>query len=79
MSQITISAVLTCLRLAISLVAKVIRIIYAIMDLVDDGCINASAVRPDWMVSLSSVLNTIETVGSDLTKVEDQVYESKTK
>lgn len=74
MSKITINAVLTVLRLVISLTTKVVRLIYSIIDLVDDGCINASAPRPEWMQVLVSAINTIESVGSHLTVVEDEIY-----
>lgn len=75
MSKITISAVLTVLRLAIGLTQKIIRLIYVVMDLVDDGCVNASVVRPDWMQFLVSALNTFESLGAELSSVEDSVYE----
>lgn len=74
MSKITINAVLTVLRLVISLTTKIVRLIYSIIDLVDDGCINASAPRPEWMSVLCSAINTIESVGAHLISVEDDIY-----
>ena len=41
MSKITINTILAVLRLVMTLVAKCIRLVYSIMDIVDDGCINA--------------------------------------
>ena len=74
MSKITVNAVLTVLRLVVALVTKCIRLLYSISDLVDDGCINASVPRPDWMVTLSSVLSTFENMYSHLSSVEDEVF-----
>lgn len=78
MSKITINAVLSCLRLVLSLFAKCIRVLYAVMDLADDGCINASLPRPDWMVSVQSVISSLESLGSHISSVEDDVYKSST-
>lgn len=75
MSKITVNAVLTVLRLVISLTTKCIRLIYSIMDLVDDGCINASVTRPDWMITLCSALSSFESLTSHLSAVEDEVYQ----
>lgn len=74
MSKITISAVLTCLRLVIGFVSKVIRLIYTIIDLVDDGCINASVARPDWMDVLVRAIDSLENLGTSLSDVEDTIY-----
>lgn len=74
MSKITINAVLTLLRLVIAIVGKAIRVIYAISDLVDDGCINASAPRPEWMSVLSQALVSLQSLGSSLTSIEEDVY-----
>lgn len=74
MSKITINAVLTVLRLVVTLTTKCIRLLYSISDLVDDGCINASVARPDWMITLNSVLSTFETMISHLGRVEEDVY-----
>lgn len=76
MSKITINAVLTVLRLLGAFVGKCIRLAYAICDLVDDGCINASVSRPDWMITLGSVLNTLENLSCHVGTIEDEVYKS---
>lgn len=74
MSKITVNAVLTVLRLVVGLTTKCIRLLYSIADLVDDGCLNASIARPDWMVTLNSVLSSFETLVGHLSSVEDDVY-----
>lgn len=74
MSKITINAVLTLLRLVVSIIAKSVRVIYAITDLVDDGCINNSAPRPNWMVVLSQALTSLQSVGSQLSSIEEDVW-----
>lgn len=78
MSKITVNAILTVIRLVASLLSKCLRLIYAALDLVDDGCINASVPRPDWVVTLQSVLTTIEQLSSHISGVEDEVYNSLT-
>lgn len=75
MSKFTVSAALAVLRLVLTLVAKVIRLIYTVMDLVDDGCLNASVSRPDWMYTLQSVLSTFESMSGHLTSVESELSE----
>lgn len=76
MSKITINAILAVLRLALSLIGKVIRLLYSVSDLVDDGCINNSVPRPDWMLSLVSVISTLENLQINTSMVEDDVYKS---
>lgn len=73
MSKFTINAALALLRFALNLIPKVIRIVYTIIDLVDDGCINSSVPRPAWMNALSGVIDTLTAVGSELTQVEGQL------
>lgn len=73
MSKITINAVLTVLRLALSFLGKVVRLIYTIIDLVDDGVINQSAPRPDWVAILASAINSIEDVMSHFSGIEDSL------
>ena len=75
MSKITINAVLTVLRLVMFSITKACRLIYAIMDLVDDGCINASVPRPDWMIVLTRALESMQTISTDLSRVEDEVQQ----
>lgn len=71
MPKITISAVLFVLRLAVKLTDKLIRLVYTIMDLVDDGCLNSSSPRPDWMLMLTAAISTLSSLGSDFTKIEN--------
>lgn len=73
MSKITVNAALAVLRLVLVLVAKSIRLIYSVMDLVDDGCLNASVPRPDWMFTLSSVLSTFESMSGHLAGIESEL------
>lgn len=73
MSKFTINAAIALLRLALNLLPKIIRLIYAVIDLVDDGCLNSSVPRPAWMSSLQNVIDTLTAVGSDLTSVENEV------
>lgn len=79
MSKITISAVLTLLRFVMAVIAKSIRVIYAIIDLVDDGCLNNSAPRPSWMSVLSQVLVSLQSVGNSLSSIEVDVCDESIK
>lgn len=72
MSKITINAVITVLRLALSLVSKVIRLLYSVSDLVDDGCLNASAPLPDWIFTLRSALCSMESLSAHIGLVAEQ-------
>lgn len=73
MSKITISAILAVLRLAISAVQKVIRLIYTIIDFVDDGVVNQSVERPDWVVSLASAITSLEEILANFDVVENDL------
>ena len=77
MSKITISAVLVVLRLSISFLAKVVRLIYTIIDLVDDGVVNQSAERPEWMQLLASAISNVEDIIGHFTSIEDELTLSK--
>lgn len=79
MPKITINAILTVLRLVMSLVTKCIRLVYGIIDLTDDGCLNNSVPRPDWMQVLVSAINTLESLGGELSSVEDSIYQDSVK
>lgn len=73
MSKFTINAALALLRFALNLLPKVTRVIYTIIDLIDDGCINGSVPRPSWMNALQGVIDTLTAVGSELTSIQEQV------
>lgn len=76
MSKITINAVLTVLRLVVAFLGKCVRLLYTVIDLVDDGCINASVSRPDWVITLASVIDTLESLQVHASNIEDDVYKS---
>ncbi len=69
MSQITISAILTLLRVIFTLGEKIVRLVYCIVDLVDDGMINDSAPRPEWMDVFPRVIQNFEDALHDLSTV----------
>lgn len=73
MSKVTISAILAVVRLVLNLISKAVRMIYTVIDLCDDGCINNSVTRPAWVESLFAVISTLEGIGSELTSVETQI------
>lgn len=73
MSKITISAILTLLRVIFTLGEKIVRLVYCIVDLVDDGMINDSAPRPEWMDVLPRVIQNFEDALHDLSTVSDSL------
>ena len=73
MSKITLSAVLTLLRLGIVLVNKVVRLVYSIIDLCDDGIINQSAERPAWYDRVVAVIGALEESATSLSSIEDEL------
>lgn len=73
MSKITLSAVLTLLRLVIVLLNKGVRLVYSIIDLCDDGIINQSADKPNWYDKAVSVIGSLEECTSNLSSIEDEI------
>lgn len=73
MSKITLSAVLTLLRLAIVLANKIVRLIYSVIDLCDDGIINQSAEKPSWYDRVISVIGAFEEAATSLSSIEDEI------
>lgn len=73
MSKITLGAICTLLRLVLSLVPKVIRLLYSVVDLVDDGVINQSAEMPSWMDKVASAINQFEDACRLVSQVEDEI------
>lgn len=73
MSKITLSAILTLIRLVIVLISKGVRLVYSIIDLCDDGIINQSADKPSWYDSAISVINSLEESARILSTIEDEI------
>lgn len=71
MSKITISAILTIIRIALSLGEKLVRSYYTILDIVDDGIVNASVSKPDWYDKVVSAIANIEHGLQSLSDVSD--------
>lgn len=73
MSKITLSAVLTLLRLGIILANKCARLVYSIIDLCDDGMINQSAEKPQWYDRALAVIGALEESATSLSAIEDEI------
>lgn len=73
MSKITLSAILTLIRLVIVLLSKGARLIYSVIDLCDDGIINQSAQKPAWYDRVISVIGSIEESAAALSSIEDEI------
>lgn len=73
MSKITLSAILTILRVVLTLGEKILRTVYTILDIVDDGVINASVSRPEWYDKVVCAIGNIERALSSLTSVQDEL------
>lgn len=72
MPHFTLTAILALIRLAVTFVNRAINLIYAIVDLVDDGVKNNSAAKPEWLSRIQCVLTELEYIGSQLTTVADE-------
>lgn len=73
MSKLTLSMILGILRIVLSFGEKVVRMVYSILDIVDDGVINNSVTRPEWVEKVVNALANIEFALSQLRSVEDEV------
>lgn len=73
MPKVTISAILTIIRIVLSLLLKVARMSYSVLDLLDDGIINQSAEKPAWYQSVVSFISQIENATSSLSMIEDEI------
>lgn len=73
MSKITLSAILTLIRLVIVLVNKGVRLVYAIIDLCDDGIVNQSAEKPTWYDKAVAIIGALEESASSLSSIEDEI------
>lgn len=73
MPKITISAILTLIRLSIVLLSKGSRLIYSVLDLCDDGIINQSYDKPEWYQHVIRVLALLEDATSSLSNLEDNL------
>lgn len=73
MSKITLSAVLTLLRLVICTINKGVRLVYAVIDLCDDGMLNQSAQKPAWYDRAVSVIGSLEEAAHSLSSIEDEI------
>lgn len=71
MSKITISAILTIIRIILSLGEKIVRLIYSILDVVDDGIINNSVPKPEWYEKVVSAISNIEFALHSISDVGD--------
>lgn len=73
MSKITLTAVLTLIRLAVVLLSKGTRLVYSIIDLCDDGIINQSAEKPSWYDAAIRVISLLEDATASLSTIEDGI------
>lgn len=73
MSKFTISAVLGILRVLIGALSRCSRLIYAVMDLIDDGCLNASATRPQWYELLRGCLDSLDAILSHVNGISGEL------
>lgn len=73
MSKITLSAILTLIRLGIVLIGKGVRLVYTIIDLCDDGIVNQSADKPAWYDRAIQVINSLEESAHVLSSIEDEI------
>lgn len=73
MSKITLSAILTIIRVVLTLGERILRSTYSILDIVDDGVINNSVERPEWYAKLVAAISNIEHAMETITSVSDEI------
>lgn len=73
MSKITISTVLTIIRIVLTLGEKLVRLIYTIIDICDDGIVNFSFDKPAWYDSLVRVIGNIQESLRDICDVSNEL------
>lgn len=73
MSKFTISAILGVLRVLIGALSRCSRLIYAVIDLVDDGCLNASVLRPQWYDLLRGCLDSLDAILSHVNGISGEL------
>lgn len=73
MSKFTVSAVLAILRVLVGVLRRASRLVYAVLDVIDDGCLNGSAARPEWYGVLESALSTLDSLLSGVCEVENKL------
>lgn len=73
MSKFTINAVLSVLRVLIGVLSRASRLIYAILDLVDDGCLNASCNRPQWYQTFMTAISSVDELLINLGAVSNEL------
>ena len=73
MSKFTISAVLGILRVLIGALSRCTRLIYAVIDLIDDGCLNASAPRLQWYDLLRGCLDSLDAILSHVNGISNKL------
>lgn len=73
MSKITLSAVLTIIRIVLTLGEKIVRSLYTVLDICDDGVINDSIQRPEWYDVVVRTINNLELALKDVGSVSDQM------
>lgn len=78
MSKSIISIVLRLIAFALAVLPKAVNSILALIDLVDDGCINNSVTRPEWVSDLLEIVDQINSVGSSLVQIQSKVRETPT-
>lgn len=73
MSKVTISAILTIIRVVLTLGEKIVRLIYSVLDVVDDGVINNSVPKPEWYEKVVSAISNIEFALRSIGDVADAI------
>lgn len=73
MSKITISAILTIIRILFTLGEKLVRGLYMILDICDDGIVNLSVPRPTWYETVVRTINNVELALHDISNVSDEL------
>lgn len=60
MSRPVFQIILTLIRLAINVLGKGCRLLYTVLDVVDDGVSNGSVTSPEWFTKVREIVEYLE-------------------
>lgn len=73
MSKLTINIIFKVITLILTLIRKIIRLTYSILDVIDDGVLNDSYTKPEWYQNLAEFIIQLEDAASMISGVGTKV------
>lgn len=73
MSKLTINIIFKVITLILTLIRKIIRLTYSILDVIDDGVLNDSYPKPEWYNNLADFIMQLEEAASMISGIGTKV------